>query len=555
MKNYSFDNIIKEKALGHEAPVPADAWNNIKNKKKKKRYGFFWWMFVLLIVAGLGTFGIYESTNKDKGDRSLADNKGNATGIKTNNASGTDKNSSGSSTSTTADSITGNDKIVKDFAVTPQQDKQENKTVTVTAVNSDLVTEVIRSAARKNVNINKEKIQQPIKKNAYTVTGKKVNDKLKNDDNTIAVQDVNTSLVNNNLKLKKGKKKYPVGKNNDQPGDETWTNVKSKQRSAARTKINVQAPDVADTDENNTLDKDEVAVITSQENGKAIVTITVPDTKKDSVTSTVKNKVPATDTNVIAISKPAVPKKAKKNKLFIDISTTPFIAVQQNAKLLSIKRTTTTPLTKAEFTADDISSRVNPSFSYTLAVRKQLNKQLFLSTGIQYSKLKESIHLSGNEINTTYAVVKRLNGSGSALIDDTVATVTNGTRIINATNSYDFISIPISAQYTLWENKLWSLSVNGGVYLNIKTIYKNSIKGELVPQYASGASATQKKNTMTTDIFAGIRLARTISSKWQLYAAPTFQVNFMRYNMPEMINYKFIHRAGITIGLSYQLNY
>ncbi len=553
MKNYSFDNIIKEKALGHEAPVPANAWDNIKNRKKKKRYGFFWWMLVLLIVAGLGTFGIYEST-KDKNDRSLADNKQNAAGVKTNSAPGDTKNSTTSAATNTVDSVSNNDKIIKDLTVTPQQDKKKNKTVDVSSINTDAVTEVIRSAAHKNVSTNKQKIQQPITKNAYTVTGKKVNDNLKDDDNNIAVQDAKAQVTNSH-KSKKGKIKYPVEKNSDQPDDKTWSGVKSKQRSATRTKINVQAPDIADTDENNTSGKDEVAVITDQEKGKAVVTITVPDTKKDSAISTVKNKVPATDTNVIAISKPAVPKKTKKNKLFIDISTTPFIAVQQNAKLLSIKRTTTTPLTKAEFTADDISSRVNPSFSYTLALRKQLNKKLFISTGIQYSKLKEAIHLSGNEINTSYTVVKRLNSSGSALIDDTVAAVTNGTRIINATNSYDFISIPVSLQYALWENKLWSLSLSGGVYFNIKTIYKNSIQGKLVPQYAAGVSASQKKNTTTTDVFAGIRLARTINSKWQLYAEPTFQVNFMRYNMPEMIDYKFIHRAGLTIGLSYRLNY
>jgi hypothetical protein len=548
MKNYSFDSIIKEKALGHEAPVPADAWDNIKNKKKKKRYGFFWWMFVLLIAAGLGIFGIYESKNTDKKDRSLADNKVMVTGTKTNDLPGSDKNSITASSTFKIDSAATKNNI--------EQDKKENKAVTVTSVNNDPVTEVIRSAAHKNININKEKILQPIKKSAYTVTGEKVIGNLKNDDNNIAVQNVKTPTTKSH-KPKKEKTKHPVEKNNDQPGDEIWTGVKNKQRSVARTKINVQAPDMAnDTNENNTSNEDGTTAVTRRVNNKTVVTITATDTdKKDSTISIAKNKVPATDTNVIAISKPVVPKKIKKNKLFVDISTTPFIVVQQNTKLLSIKRTTITPLTKAEFTADDISSRVNPSFSYTLALRKQLSKKLFIGTGIQYSKLKEAIHLSGNEINTTFAVVKRLNSSGSALIDDTVATVTNGIRIINATNSYDFISIPVSLQYTLFENKLWSLALSGGVYLNIKTIYKNSIKGDLVPQYASGVPAAQKKHSMTTDIFAGIRLARRISNKWQLYAEPTFQVNFMQYNMPEMINYKFIHRAGITIGLSYQLNY
>ena len=36
MNNDNFDDIIKQKTGGHEAPVPADVWDNISKKKKRK---------------------------------------------------------------------------------------------------------------------------------------------------------------------------------------------------------------------------------------------------------------------------------------------------------------------------------------------------------------------------------------------------------------------------------------------------------------------------------------------------------------------------------------
>src|ERR1700741_4850692 len=51
MTNNLFDDIIKQKADGHQANVPPDAWDNINNKKNRKPFGW-WWLALLLIATG-----------------------------------------------------------------------------------------------------------------------------------------------------------------------------------------------------------------------------------------------------------------------------------------------------------------------------------------------------------------------------------------------------------------------------------------------------------------------------------------------------------------------
>jgi hypothetical protein len=99
------------------------------------------------------------------------------------------------------------------------------------------------------------------------------------------------------------------------------------------------------------------------------------------------------------------------------------------------------------------------------------------------------------------------------------------------------------------------MAINGGVYLNLISYYKNSIQGDLEKHYASNVSITKANNKITTDIYAGLRVNRLLGKNIQFFAEPFFQFNFMRYNMQNMINNKNIHRAGINIGISYALKY
>jgi hypothetical protein len=118
-------------------------------------------------------------------------------------------------------------------------------------------------------------------------------------------------------------------------------------------------------------------------------------------------------------------------------------------------------------------------------------------------------------------------------------------------NSYDFLSIPLAVQYKLYQNKKSTAVINAGVNVNIRSYYSNSIQGDLKHTYASTAGTAKANNKITADIYAGLRLTRIVNGKAQIFAEPFLQLNFMKYNMPAMINNKNIHRAGINFGLSY----
>lgn len=249
--------------------------------------------------------------------------------------------------------------------------------------------------------------------------------------------------------------------------------------------------------------------------------------------------------------------RKKNKKLVIDVSITPSLPVQVNSRLLTIRRTTATNEGKAAYTADNIHTFLQPTVAYSIAVRRKIAKKLAIGTGLQYSRIKETVRLSGEEINTKYSVVQRLTyvNAVPVLVDDTIATTTSGIRNVQAMNSYDFISLPFFVHHTLTENPRWALSVSGGLYLTIKANYKNSITGNLFPQYASAIKTGGSRNKVNTDIYAGMRLSRTFGKKYKFYVEPEFRYNTGKYILPGMVNYKLIHRAGIAVGFSYELSY
>src|SRR5688572_5858308 len=69
MKNDSFDDIVRKKALDHEGPVPPGTWEAIARKKKKrKRYPLFWWIAgISLLLGTTSLFYIKQYEVKSKG--------------------------------------------------------------------------------------------------------------------------------------------------------------------------------------------------------------------------------------------------------------------------------------------------------------------------------------------------------------------------------------------------------------------------------------------------------------------------------------------------------
>ncbi|RYD80201.1 MAG: hypothetical protein EOP53_08440 [Sphingobacteriales bacterium] len=191
------------------------------------------------------------------------------------------------------------------------------------------------------------------------------------------------------------------------------------------------------------------------------------------------------------------------------------------------------------------------AFLSRLMLFKNLSAKTKIGAGLSYQHLKEYIQLNGQEINTNYAVVKRLQ-NGNALVDDTVKSVTRGIRIIDAVNSYSFISIPVALRYNVWQQKNWRFDLSAGIDINIESRYRNSIEGELMPQFAAG-NTTRRNNSMGVGYNAAALLGRKMGSRYFIYAAPYIQLNPSKVYLKEMLSPRKLNRSGVSFGLSYGL--
>lgn len=517
MKNYSFDDIVKSKMAGHEAPVPADAWNNIKGKRKKRRPSLFWWITSAVLIAGWITAIVYtRNNNGNENDQLQANGPGKKQEVlQAENIMKKNDTAAGITPADVSLVAAGNEKQAS--SPVPGEDVAGTQHAMTVNTTTKLLSGLASTSDSAN---NRVTVHHDAKAKHAKHGTNRLFDSKENDQAMAVKQDL--------------------------------AGVKKRKRTGAgKTKMTISQSDA------------EIAVVDTNDE--------VAGEKKTSVAvdplSFVK-QVPATNTLAIAekktpriesvtdtaIANQAAKKSRPKKNIFVDLGATGFIAVQQNARLLSIARTTIMPTQRSEFIADQIRTSVEPAFSYTIALRKSISGKFDMAAGLQYVKLKETIRLAGKERNTHYDVVKRLDATGSFLYDDTVSSVTNGIRVINAVNSYDIVSIPVGIQYYFWKKSGWAVSLAAGLNFTVSNMYKNSIEGELQPVYASG-SAGKPDRKFAADIFTGIRLSRQFGRHYQLFAEPSLQFNLMRYRLPGMIDYKNIHRAGITFGFSYQLNY
>lgn len=501
MKNDLFDNRIKEKLEGHEAPVPADAWANIqKGKKKRRPLPFFWLLAGLLLCGGAGLYLLMNESrnnmldgNKSKGERnSLTNNK-----------------------------IEKTTATIKDIA--PQKNKGE------IAINDK---------------INDTGSQQKIPSSEEV-----------NDNNHTAVS---TVMLHNkkddkhsqqqHFENSKGKTSFAITVPHD-TGDEVLSNPKrSEKSSAGKLTMTLEVPD-GGTDENDTT----TIVFKQQEPVCNVDSIVFPVNKesgeiaingKQADTAVAKTGIETTDTKI-----PAKTKK-KKAGLQIDMSISGFMPSANKANITTISRISTESLHKAEFTANYVRVQLQPSVGFNFLFFKPLTAKLAVGAGLSYQVIKEYIRLRGEEINTNQTIVKRLNSN--ILIDDTVTTVTKGIRNIDAVNSYTLWSIPVSFRYQLWQRSRWTMDMQAGIDINLQSKYKNSIGGQLVPQFSNAGNA-KRNNKIGTGFNLGLRMSRRVGKDYILYAAPYLQLNPTTLYLEEMLAPTAINRAGISVGVTYGL--
>lgn len=502
MKNDFFDNSIRQKLGGHEAPVPGDAWENIQKGKRRRRPLPFFWIFAGLLLCGGAGFFLYRNSIADK--TVMAEKRSLKQQEESNAVKAVVENSNENGAAT--GEMPG-EKNTMQLSQQKKKDKKENDIIKNSKTNNDR---------------NKPAVQLLLQNDDRVV----VFNKKKRTGSVVK----NNSVISNSIATEDGKA----------------TAKKKRHANDAKLAMTITAPQ---TEENNLPVGEETT------NDHLAGNDSLPLFIKEDIAVPVE-KMKADTAKKIATTQTKTPtppetKKKRKTGFDIDMSLSGFIPVQNQQKIVSISRTMETPLHKAEFTADKIRSRLQSSLGFNLMLFKNLSSKTAAGAGFSYNVIKEYIDLSGEEVNTMQRVVQRLH-NGSSLVSDTVTTVTRGTRNINAVNSYTFLSIPVSIRYQVLQRNKWTIDLHAGVDINLQSKYKNSIGGILVPQF-SGINNTKRNQSIGTGFHAGIRLSRRINKNYLIYAAPYFQVNPKKLYLKEMLSPAGIQRAGISLGISYRL--
>lgn len=490
-----FDDIIKGKANEHEAPVPPDAWDNIIKKKKRKRFAFWWWGSGLLLLLGTTGYFLLDHNKKDtivsQSNNGQKNNPGGNIPIASENKDRSTQTATGATSHTSS--------ITKDnTAINEKEKKQMNTPGSATiSISAGEPADDISSSA--------------VAGNKTTIANKPGSKKIKG---SVSFQQLSPATGD-----------ITVAEKAAEPVEEGRINDEEKKH----------GNNIPTAEEEKNKPVQELAVVTGEKKDDKKT-----GTKTDTVSK--KNNIP-------------LAKQTNKKHWFIDAGITPLVPLQQYDAPVSYSRSQLSNNNLTEYNAHLVKTTIDPSVAFAFTLRRELSKKLQAGIGLQYVVLKENISIEGNEKNTEYTIVQRLvNGSnGPEMVDDTITAVTEGTRTIEAVNSYHLYSIPVFIQYSFVQQKKWNLSATLGTYINIAGTYYNEINNNtgapLLP-----VTASSNETNIGCDVFAGLRFGKVVSNRIELFAAPAVRWSISNYNFKNSLINRNTRQACVGFGLSYKIN-
>lgn len=500
MRKELFDDLVKGKMDQHASQVPADAWDNIRRKDKRRRGILFFTLAGLLFGGVLISIGIIhnQETQNHAFERKKSDHK-------------RDTDSPTSASNSNRKNIVQHVDSTRPINVVNDVKATTNGHV---ATKKTSIT-IARKSGGRGIAAYRPITAKHSQATLYLNGSRKI--PSSSEDN------YNSSPI-----LRRHNTKTDIDEIFS-PGIVTTTTTKAGTGAIATSSVAADGIDRAIEGSVDSTSKTEIAM-------KCLTG------KQDSMI-----------TPVLAIAGAKDTQKKKESKawlkgLFADAGGSIFYTMAPTPGTIPVLRISNSPMKKEEYRADQVSSHLLPGYSYSIALRKKISRKWQLGIGLQYTGIKEELTLSGTETTTTYSPVYRL-GTGPSLVSDTTVVTSTGHRVIQARNSYTFFSIPVFAQYLLATKRSWTISATGGLSLNKPGQYKNSIDGK--PQPVSGSSVHSA--SLTVDVQAGLRIDKFIGRRYGIYATPYFQYDAMNYRLPELATRKYMHRAGLSLGLSYKL--
>ena len=250
---------------------------------------------------------------------------------------------------------------------------------------------------------------------------------------------------------------------------------------------------------------------------------------------------------IYALKKPT--NNIRKYRLKIEAGIEAVSPTQNYTPPLYVTRVLDDSSSHAEFVSDKIKTTVEPGIGFSISLVKQLHEKWSIGAGMQWLRITEHLQISGIETNTNYTIVQRLvtDPAGNFWKTDTVSAISKSNSTLNGRNVYHSLGIPLFVRYQVFDNKKWSAEITGGVYIDLLREYHNSTPGKFETTYGT---ASGSKNTMGIDVFAGLQIQRRLSSKYALFASPSFRYNLSSYKINILSFNKKIHKPTVSIGIS-----
>ena len=543
MNNHEFDDIIKQKAQQREADVPGDIWESIAGEKKKRRRPFFWLIFLMCCLGGLGLMinsKIREhripelTTVKTKTDK-LVSGRTNEQG---KNA-GINNSQSGTSIKKINNIELGMLDSNSIFETKePVHAKIRSANGLNTADDGMLIIDKPNAIDRTSNDVkNNSSIRKT--KSTYVATEDKIN-----------VSGI-TKTFAASRKRKKIKADYKV---NIHGGETEADKIKTDNNS------NV-ASAVKQTNHSNENNITYDALVTKQNQHETVVITELKTSKPTDADSTMMKKIidPLKDTatkknfarNVVIKEKG----KMKNTGLKIEAALIVVSPMQYYDQPIHIKRSLNTASFQADFVSDHFESTIEQGSGISIHLVKAINKKTDIGAGFTYLRFTEKLHMKGIQSKTSFTTVQRLvtDATGSFLKEDTVSVVSKDSITLNGRNVYQNLTLPVFIRYRILNRSKWTLSVTGGINVDLIRAYHNDIPGKFETVYTNRTVSTDSRSTIGLGLSAGLHFSGVLYKKYQWLAATSFNYNLTPYTTNNLSFNKRIHLPGILFGVSYQL--
>ena len=497
----SFDDIIRQKAQGHEAPVAADAWNRISGKRRRKKPAA-WFILPLLIVAGGILWFVWNQ------------NRTTSTAIST--AGEASKNSAGKS----------NAAFVSEAKI------PEAPGSSVHPDGNQLVTDAEQLIAG---SASRETSSSPASAQTKRTTADMQNRDVSVIQSQTRIRKLQTKQQRSSRSRYQLQTTQGAAGQNDDPSSASVITEVSTGSDLATTAL--KPGELAGMQE--------PAVTINNPTARQVHT----DAAKINPEPVRQNESPKpgkTDVNT------ASQKSTHKRKWWIEPGVTLLFPVKAHGVFPAISRNTTSFNTRTVFTPDQFQVTLKPSFAFSMMAAHEFGRRWQWAAGLQYLQMNEQLYISGPEQTTQFTQVSRLdNSSGtSVLIQDTVETISTGIRNVHAVNQLRFIELPVLVRYQLSSTSSriqWSLQ--GGFSLNYLASYINSIQPAFVAQ------TPVKDQRYGINFFGGITINGPLRKRLQWYLQPQGRLSLKHANSAKMLQTYPLHWFGMGMGIRIPLNH